>query len=109
MLEKKDFIRSMETIKESREALDKYLADNPAIDHEYTWDIIFKPLYAAVETLSMAMEQPLDTQYGNDIDYFIWDRNFGEDPLKPDEVTKDGVNLGEYYNSIEGMYDLLTM
>lgn len=58
-----------------------------------------------VELLSFAMGLDLETPYGNILEYFIWDLNFGED-YKPDSYTEqDGTPID--ISTAEKLYDCI--
>ena len=52
------------------------------------------------------MEQPIDTEYGNLIEYFVYDLNFGKDWEPEMIVDKNGEDID--FSTAEKVYEYLS-
>lgn len=58
-----------------------------------------------VKMLSELVEQPLDTENGNDLEYFIWEEDFGKDFQIGDMLDIDGTPVD--ISTPEKLYDYI--
>ena len=58
-----------------------------------------------VRMLSELVEQPLDTENGNDLEYFIWEEDFGKDFQIGDMLDIDGTPVD--VSTPEKLYDYM--
>lgn len=108
MISKKQFVKYINYIKQSLEKEDNIEKAIKKISKDSYAFVLIDEISHMIEMLCSCMDIEYDPgdMYGNDIEYFIYDLDFGKN-WEPDSITEaDGTSID--ISTAEKLYDYLT-